>query len=86
MQTWRGKLRALFDAERRKENAWRRYLEHQLLEWELSHRALDRLHAKGYALHKLTEKQLKEEIEKEWQKLPTPTPKKASTSAKKIAV
>jgi hypothetical protein len=61
-----GKLRALFDAERRKENAWRRYLEHQLLEWELSHRALDRLHAKGYPIHNLTEKQLKEEIEKEW--------------------
>jgi hypothetical protein len=60
------KLRALFDAERRKEGAWRRYLEHQLLEWELSHRALDRLHVKGYPLDKLTEKQLKEEIEKEW--------------------
>lgn len=63
------KLRALFDAERRKESVWRRYLEHQLLEWELSHRALDRLNAKGYALDKLTEKQLREEVEKEWQKL-----------------
>jgi len=64
-----GKLRALFDAERRKENVWRRYLEHQLLEWELSNRALDRLHVRGYPLDKLTEKQLKEEIENEWRKI-----------------
>jgi hypothetical protein len=63
------KLRVLFDAERRKESAWRRYLEHQLLEWELSHRALDRLNVRGYALDKLTEKQLRDEIENEWRKL-----------------
>jgi hypothetical protein len=64
-----GKLRALFDAERRKENAWRRYLEHQLLEWELGNRVIDRLNVKGYPFYNLTEKQLKEEIEKEWRAL-----------------
>jgi hypothetical protein len=63
------RLRALFDAERRKEGAWRRYLEHQLLEWELGNRALDRLNVKGYPLYELTEKRLKEEIENEWRKI-----------------
>jgi hypothetical protein len=60
------KLRALFDAERRKESAWRRYLEHQLLEWELGNKALKRLKDTGVDPSTVTEKQLKEEIEKEW--------------------
>jgi hypothetical protein len=61
-----GKLKALFDAERRKEGAWRRYLEHQLLEWELGNKALKRLKDAGVDLSTVTEKQLREEIEKEW--------------------
>jgi hypothetical protein len=60
------RLRALFDAERRKEGAWRRYLEHQVLEWELGARVVQRYRKEGVDLNKVTEKQLKEEIEKEW--------------------
>jgi hypothetical protein len=60
------RLKALFDAERRKEGAWRRYLEHQLLEWELGARVIQRYRHEKVDLSKVTEKQLKEDIEKEW--------------------
>jgi hypothetical protein len=63
------RLRALFDAERRKEGAWRRYLEHQVLEWELGARVMQRYRREKVDLSKVTEKQLKEEIEKEWRAL-----------------
>jgi hypothetical protein len=63
------RLRALFDAERRKEGAWRRYLEHQVMEWELGARVIWRYRHEKVDLSKVTEKQLKEDIEKEWRKL-----------------
>ena len=63
------KLRAYLDAARRKENAWYRYLEHQILEWQLGKRAIERLKKEGVNVSSLTEQKLKEEIEKEWREL-----------------
>lgn len=63
------KLRAYLDASRRKESVWRRYLEHQVLGWELGSRAVKRLQDEGVDVSKLTEQQLRDEIEKEWKTL-----------------